>query len=99
MPDARKTTQPARRPRLRKTAAGKQVTAAKALQVAKAHLLRYTAFDVCDSRKKPVAFYAAEDDCWLVFPTTRKRFSVGSSRVIAVSKKTGKVVFDGDVGE
>ena len=83
----------------RKALARQRTTAAQALQIAKEHLLGNTTFDVCDSRKTPLNFYAAEHDCWLVFPHTDKCTTVGASRVIAVSKKTGKVIFDGDVGE
>ena len=82
-----------------KVLARQRTTAAQALQIAKEHLLNGVTFEVCDSRKTPLNFYATEHDCWLIFPTTGKCAAVGTSRVIAISKKTGKVVFDGGAGE
>ncbi len=39
-----------------------------------------------------------DEDVWYVYPPPRE-FKLGGSRVIVVSKKTGKILFDREVGE
>ena len=75
-----------------------RTTAAAAVRIAKEHLFRNIVFEVCDSRTAKACAYCTEP-CWLVFPHAEKVSSVGGSRVIAISKKTGQVIFDGTVGE
>lgn len=48
----------------------------------------------------PVGVYlpSSEMDCWFCH-IPNQRLSMGASRIIAISKATGKVIFDGYCGE
>ena len=57
-------------------------------------------FRVCEER--PVGLYlpSSEEPCWYVYvPWGDNLGMVGGSHVIAISKSTGEILFDGSVGE
>jgi len=61
-----------------------------------------TPLDIMDGLPEDVCIYerASFDDCWAMYvPHLKGSMCIGESRLVAISKKTGKVVFDQMVGQ
>jgi hypothetical protein len=58
-------------------------------------------FEITDTLPRNCAMYNWPKDCWFVrfFTTYDNPCVLQSSRLVAVSKTTGKIVFDGDAGD
>ena len=52
-----------------------------------------------DKQPEGVAIYGDSEDCFFVYVPDDNHFFVGASRLIGISKKTGKITIDGMYGE
>jgi len=76
-----------------------------ALEIVKNHLIAGLDLDIEIDDRRPNYFsgyiYGLNswpDDIWYIH-IPKKSFGVGPSHYICIDKKSGKIIFDGDVGE
>ena len=74
----------------------------KALEIVKNHLLADLKLHIDDRRPNDFdSVYGSNlwpDDIWYIY-VPQKCFGVGPSHYICIDKKSGKIIFEGDVGE
>ena len=57
-------------------------------------------FEITDTLPEGCAVYACPKDCWFIrFLTVYDEPALRSSRLVAVSKTTGEIVFDGSAND
>jgi hypothetical protein len=78
-----------------------RITKKKASQIIRQHLIQEIPrdFDIYDGVPFGIKYYNMPNEpCWTIL-ISRQVSGVGSSRIICVSKKTGKVIYDGITGD